>query len=164
MELNDIKELIDKINQSDIAYFEVKLGDGFIKMDKSLTRNYNQVLDKSKQENIVEAIDNRATAINEELKEKDTNKVMGTDNKDDENITIIKSPIVGSFYASASPENPPFVEVGTRVKKGQVLCIIEAMKLMNEIESDVDGEVVEIMLKNQELAEYGVALFKIRRS
>lgn len=162
MELNDIKELIDKINQSDIAYFEVKLGDGFIKMDKSLTRNYNQVLDKSKQENIVEAIDNREVVINEEVKEED--KIMVTDNKDDENITIIKSPIVGSFYASASPENPPFVEVGTKVKKGQVLCIIEAMKLMNEIESDVDGEIVEIMLKNQELAEYGAALFKIRRS
>jgi acetyl-CoA carboxylase biotin carboxyl carrier protein len=75
---------------------------------------------------------------------------------------ILNSPIVGTFYRSPSPDAPPFVEVGDRVKKGQVLCIIEAMKLMNEIESDVDGVVLEIYPKNAQPVEYGEPLFAIR--
>ena len=82
----------------------------------------------------------------------------------DENLHIIKSPIVGTFYASASPEKPTFVSVGTLVKKGSVLCILEAMKLMNEIESDVDGEVVEVLVKSEDMVEYGQSLFKIRET
>ena len=74
----------------------------------------------------------------------------------------MKSPIVGTFYASASPESDPFVTVGSRVESGQALCIIEAMKLMNEIESDVAGEVVRIFVENGQPVEYGEALFGIR--
>ena len=75
---------------------------------------------------------------------------------------ILTSPIVGTFYRSPSPDAPPFVEVGSRVKRGQVLCIIEAMKLMNEIESDVDGEVVQIYPQNAQAVEYGEPLFGIK--
>ena len=75
---------------------------------------------------------------------------------------VLKSPIVGTFYAAPSPDSDPYVEIGGRVKKGQVLCIIEAMKLMNEIESDVDGEVVEIHPRNGQPVEFGEALFGIR--
>lgn len=74
---------------------------------------------------------------------------------------IIESPIVGTFYASSNPDSDPFVSVGATVRKGQVLCIIEAMKLMNEIESDVDGQVVEILVQNEQGVEYGQPLFKI---
>lgn len=74
----------------------------------------------------------------------------------------ITSPIVGTFYRSPNPDSPPFVEVGTRVKKGQVLCIIEAMKLMNEIESDVDGVIVEIYAQNGQAVEYGQPLFAVK--
>jgi acetyl-CoA carboxylase biotin carboxyl carrier protein len=77
---------------------------------------------------------------------------------------IINSPIVGTFYRSPSPDAPSFVEVGARVKKGQVLCIIEAMKLMNEIESDVDGEILEIYPKNAQPVEFGEPLFVVRAS
>jgi acetyl-CoA carboxylase biotin carboxyl carrier protein len=77
---------------------------------------------------------------------------------------IINSPIVGTFYRSPSPDAPSFVEVGSRVKKGQVLCIIEAMKLMNEIESDVDGEILEIYPKNAQPVEFGEPLFAVRAS
>jgi acetyl-CoA carboxylase biotin carboxyl carrier protein len=77
---------------------------------------------------------------------------------------IVNSPIVGTFYRSPSPDAGPFVEVGSRVKKGQVLCIIEAMKLMNEIESDVDGVVVEILPQNAQPVEFGEPLFAIRLS
>ncbi len=75
---------------------------------------------------------------------------------------IIKSPIVGTFYAAPSPDAEPFVTVGARVDQGQVLCIIEAMKLMNEIESDVAGEVVKVYAENGSPVEYGEALFGIR--
>ena len=72
----------------------------------------------------------------------------------------INSPFVGTFYRSASPENPPFVEVGTVVKKGQVLCIVEAMKLMNEIEAEQPGRLVESLVQNGSPVEYGEALFR----
>jgi len=78
-----------------------------------------------------------------------------------EDLHMIKSPIVGTFYASPSPEADPFVRSGDRVKSGQVLCIIEAMKLMNEIESDVDGEVMRIFVENGQPVEYGEPLFGI---
>jgi acetyl-CoA carboxylase biotin carboxyl carrier protein len=76
----------------------------------------------------------------------------------------LTSPIVGTFYRSPSPDADPFAEVGSRVKKGQVVCIIEAMKLMNEIESDVDGVVVEIYPQNAQAVEFGEPLFAIRTS
>ncbi|MGE5048559.1 MAG: acetyl-CoA carboxylase biotin carboxyl carrier protein [Deltaproteobacteria bacterium] len=72
----------------------------------------------------------------------------------------VNSPFVGTFYRSASPENPPFVDVGTVVKKGQVLCIVEAMKLMNEIEADQPGRLVEVLIQNGSPVEYGEALFR----
>jgi acetyl-CoA carboxylase biotin carboxyl carrier protein len=75
---------------------------------------------------------------------------------------ILTSPIVGTFYAASSPDSPPFAEVGARVRKGQVVCIVEAMKLMNEIESDVDGTIVEIYPQNAQAVEFGEPLFAIR--
>jgi acetyl-CoA carboxylase biotin carboxyl carrier protein len=75
---------------------------------------------------------------------------------------VVTSPIVGTFYASPSPDAAPFVRVGDRVRKGQVLCIVEAMKLMNEIESDVDGVVAEIHPKNGQPIEFGEPLFSVR--
>ena len=75
---------------------------------------------------------------------------------------IVKAPLVGTFYASSSPEGEPFVKVGDTVKKGQVLGIIEAMKLMNEIESEYDGVVEEILIENESLVEYAQPLFVIR--
>lgn len=78
-----------------------------------------------------------------------------------ERLITVTSPIVGTFYRASSPEAKPFVEEGERVKKGQVLCIIEAMKLMNEIESEVDGKVVRILVENGHPVEYGEPLFLI---
>ncbi|MEE8137747.1 MAG: acetyl-CoA carboxylase biotin carboxyl carrier protein, partial [Thermoanaerobaculia bacterium] len=75
---------------------------------------------------------------------------------------LLKSPIVGTFYTSTSPDSDPYVQVGDSVKKGQVLCIVEAMKLMNEIESDVDGVIDEIYPQNAQPVEFGEPLFLIR--
>jgi acetyl-CoA carboxylase biotin carboxyl carrier protein len=77
-------------------------------------------------------------------------------------LAVVKSPIVGTFYRSPEPGAPPFVEIGGQVKKGQVLCIIEAMKLMNEIDSEYDGEVVNIYVENGQPVQYGERLFAIR--
>ena len=74
---------------------------------------------------------------------------------------VVSSPFVGTFYRSPSPDAPPFVDIGHKVKKGQTLCIIEAMKLMNEIESEVDGTVAEILVPNATAVEFGEALFRI---
>jgi acetyl-CoA carboxylase biotin carboxyl carrier protein len=77
-------------------------------------------------------------------------------------LHVVKSPIVGTYYASPNPESPVFVSVGDQVKTKQVLCIIEAMKLMNEIESDIDGEIAKVFVENGQPVEYGEALFGIR--
>jgi acetyl-CoA carboxylase biotin carboxyl carrier protein len=74
---------------------------------------------------------------------------------------LVNSPFVGTFYRAPSPESPPFVDVGAKVKKGQTLCIVEAMKLMNEIESEVDGTVAEILVQNATPVEFGEPLFRI---
>jgi acetyl-CoA carboxylase biotin carboxyl carrier protein len=82
--------------------------------------------------------------------------------EEDRNVHVITSPIVGTFYRSASPEAEAFADVGARVAKGKILCIIESMKLMNEIESDVEGEVVAVYPRNGQPVEYGEKLFAIR--
>lgn len=78
-----------------------------------------------------------------------------------ENLVVIKSPIVGTFYISSAPDAPPYVNVGDIVKPGQVVCIVEAMKLMNEIESDVAGKIVKILAKNEDPIEYNQELFLV---
>ena len=77
-------------------------------------------------------------------------------------LAVVKSPIVGTFYRSPEPAAPPFVEIGSSIKKGQVLCIIEAMKLMNEIDSEYDGEIVNIYVESGQSVQYGERLFAIR--
>jgi acetyl-CoA carboxylase biotin carboxyl carrier protein len=80
----------------------------------------------------------------------------------DVELAVVKSPIVGTFYRSPEPGAPPFVDIGASVKKGQVLCIVEAMKLMNEIESEYDGEVVNVYVESGQPVQYGERLFAIR--
>lgn len=81
---------------------------------------------------------------------------------EEENVVEVKTPIVGTFYRAPSPESEPFVDVGSSVKKGDILCIVEAMKSMNEIECDVDGTVEEVLVENGKMVEYDQPLFKIK--
>jgi acetyl-CoA carboxylase biotin carboxyl carrier protein len=81
---------------------------------------------------------------------------------DDANMHIVTSPMVGTFYRAPSPDAPSFVELGSQVTPKTVICIVEAMKLMNEIEAEVSGEIVEVLAKNGDLVEYGQPLFKIK--
>ncbi|MFP5458015.1 MAG: acetyl-CoA carboxylase biotin carboxyl carrier protein [Bacteriovoracia bacterium] len=84
--------------------------------------------------------------------------------KSDANIHVVKSPFVGTFYAAPGPGKPAYAKVGDKVKVGQPLCVLEAMKIMNEIDADAAGEIVEICVENESLVEYGQPLFKIRRA
>ena len=84
--------------------------------------------------------------------------------EDDPGVAFVTSPFVGTFYRAPAPDADPFVDVGTVIKPGQTLCIVEAMKLMNEIESDFAGTVVEVLVENGTSVEFGQKLFKVRRS
>lgn len=150
MDIKDINGLIQLINSSDLAYFEVTSKDLTIKMDKSLTRT---ISDNKNVESGGNLINNTVTIDN----------IQSEESYDDLNIEFINSPMVGTFYASPSPDNDNFVSIGDEVSVGTVLCIIEAMKLMNEIESEVSGEVVDILVENGDVVEFGQPIFKIRR-
>ena len=80
----------------------------------------------------------------------------------DDGLVALNSPIVGTFYGSPTPDSEAFVSVGSKIRKGQVVCIVEAMKVMNEIESEVDAEVVEIVVSNEQPVEYGEVLMRLR--
>ena len=92
---------------------------------------------------------------------KEVNEIVETETQED-NCKIVKSPMVGTFYLKPDPNSNPYVEIGKKVKKGDILCIIEAMKLMNEIECEFDGEIAEILVKDGEMVEYGKPLFNIK--
>lgn len=161
MNINEVKELIKLINDSDLAYFEYESGDSRIKMDKSLTRNTESTPNKEASKEQKTQRTYKETEVEKVIKE----EVKKEEKKDESKEvlgTIITSPMVGTFYESPSPDSESFVKLGDNVKKGQTLCIIEAMKLMNEIESDVSGEVIEILVKDGDMVEYGTPLFKIK--
>ena len=167
MDFNGIKELIESVNSSDIAYFEYETNDGHIKMDKSLTRSLTEAPSKEivknevKSEEVVkaktESFSNNENVISQPVSQEKT-KVS-----EDENLYIVKSPMVGTFYSSPSPDKAPFVSVGDTVKTSSILCIIEAMKLMNEIQSDYDCEIEAVLVSNEQKVEYGQPLFRVKR-
>lgn len=165
MNINEIKELIELINSSDLAYFEYECEGSRIKMDKSLTRGLVQDKEVIKEESIkkIPSIENTKKEIVKEETAREEIKVDNKEEKEDlEDVTIISSPMVGTFYGAPSPDSDSFVSIGEKVNVGSVLCIIEAMKLMNEIESEVNGTVVDILVKDGEMVEYGTPLFKIK--
>lgn len=163
MNLNEIKELIDKIDSSNIAYFEVKVDNSYIKMDKSLTRN---LVEENKASNLEET---EKTDISEEKNESISKGEEGKsqpkeDVIQDEDLYLVTSPMVGTFYESPGVGEKSYVSIGSKISSGDVLCIVEAMKLMNEIESEVSGEIVDILVENGNMVEYGQPLFKVRRA
>jgi len=140
MELEDLKELIEYLKETDIT--EISIEKDGIKV-------------KIKREKILSPMEIPMQKFGS-LQEKVTRET-----EEETRVITVTSPIVGTFYRAPSPEADPFVEVGAKVKKGQVLCIVEAMKLMNEIESEVDGVVIKILVDNGQPVEYGEPLFLI---
>ncbi|WP_099189242.1 acetyl-CoA carboxylase biotin carboxyl carrier protein [Tepidibacter mesophilus] len=147
MNINEIKELIMAIDKTSINKFDIEMKDlklSIQKGDITTTDCISNVRDEVKKE--INTIDN------EEIEK----------NEVDDNTYIVNAPIMGTFYSAAGPESGNYVNVGDVVKKGDTLCILEAMKLMNEIECDVDGKIIEVLVENEELVEYDQPLFKIK--
>lgn len=158
MNLQEIKELIQLINQTDIA--EVSLESSGVKV----AIRKNGVSNGVQSENKIPVqgwsnlpVDNAPAAAEKNELSPAADKLM-----DKNSLHQITSPMVGTFYQAPAPDAPPFVKVGDFVEKGQTLCIVEAMKLMNEIEADIAGEVVEVLVKNNDPLEYGQPLFLIK--
>jgi len=162
MNQKEIKELIELLVEKDIAEFEIERGD--VKLHIKRAERSPQIVQMAApavQAAPVAGSIPGPTTTTEVVKP--TTTVPATAADDDANLHIVKSPIVGTFYEAASPGAPPFVGVGDSVKEGQVLCIIEAMKLMNEIEADATGEIVKRFVNNGSPVEYGMPLFGIRK-
>ena len=123
------------------------------------TSNVNNVVNFNTVFNSVNSIEKSETHVvkNEEFKDNEKEITI-----EDKNIKVITSPMVGTFYSSASPESPAFVEVGGAVSTGKVICIIEAMKLMNEIESEYSGIIAECLVNDGDMVEYGQPIFKVK--
>ncbi|GKU25703.1 acetyl-CoA carboxylase biotin carboxyl carrier protein [Clostridium folliculivorans] len=153
MDYASIKELIGIINSSDLTNFEMEFDGVSLKMSK----NNNESAPKTTTTKEIKAVE--ASKL-EYISESKTEKVV--EEVEVKGGTYVNSPIVGTFYASAGSEKPAFVKVGDKVKKGDVLCIIEAMKIMNEIQSEVDGEIVEVLVSNEQMVEYGQKMFRIK--
>src|SRR5271166_538302 len=159
MNLKELKELIEFLIEKDIAEFELERGD--IKM--RIKRAGEQTVVHTHGDPRFFAVP-AAPAPAPELGAAPAVPAPAAppEPKPEEGLQAVKSPIVGTFYEAPSPGAPPFVKVGDSVEIGQVLCIVEAMKLLNEIESDVAGEIVKKLATNGQPIEYGQELFVIR--
>jgi len=154
MDFKEVKELIEIINASNIAFFEITNEKCHIKMDKSLNR---EVAATATMEEKPVVVNNTKTIISETETSTTLEKKV-----EDESLVTITSPMVGTFYGGVSPDSPSFAKAGDTINVGDTLCIIEAMKLMNEIESEVNGIIKDILVKDGDMVEYGQPLFKIK--
>jgi acetyl-CoA carboxylase biotin carboxyl carrier protein len=172
MDYKNIQELIKIVSESLLTSFEIETEGIKIKMEK---KEEQVVVERMPVNNMSvepiahEKLTRENIVTNQVYVEKLENEIAKTIESEskaipEENLFVVKSPIVGTMYTSPSAESKNFVKVGSKVKKGDILCILEAMKLMNEIESDVDGEVVEVLVKSEDMVEYGQSLFKIRET
>ena len=135
---NDVKEFIEMLEGSSLSVLEIKTGDGSaIRLEKAISAAPAVVMQA-----------NAPASVNE--------SAPVAEGK------TINSPIVGVFYAAPSPDSNPYVSVGQKISKGDTICIVEAMKCMNEIQSELDGEVTEVLVKDGDLVEYGQPLFRVK--
>jgi acetyl-CoA carboxylase biotin carboxyl carrier protein len=154
MDLDQLKQILDLVREHELSEFEVEQGGLRLKVRKDVSGAFVPVhaapapVAPPPQAQV--AAPAAAAPVG-----------VGAGDVDIE-LAVLKSPIVGTFFRSSEPGAPPFVEVGATVKKGQVLCIIEAMKLMNEIDSEYEGEIVNIYVENGQPVQYGERLFAIR--
>ena len=151
MDLKQIKQIVDLMTRSDLTDFEIEEEGLKIKIKRGSNEGASGagsahpfVMMPAKSESASAAAPAAATA------------------NDDTGFVFVKSPMVGTFYRSPSPENPAFVDAGSKVEEKTVVCIIEAMKIMNEIQAEVKGTVVEVLVENGQPVEYGQRLFKVK--
>jgi len=146
MDLRKLKSLIDLVSDSDISELEISEGEDSVRIVKEKIKSSEKIVRYEKPPQSDSPQDNSESK----------NKYFET-----ENIETVVSPMVGTFYRAPSPESSPFVDVGQPVEEGQTLCVIEAMKLMNEVPSNISGKVLEVLVENGEPVEFEQLLFKI---
>lgn len=164
MNINEIKSLIRFIAKSGISEFELELKDFKIKVNNPRPRNRLRIIESP----LITTVNQIAPDAYQPTIEERTDTTSAVKEApiyaDESNYVIVKSPMIGTFYRTPGPGNPPFVNVGDEVKKGQPLCVIEAMKLFNEIESEVSGKIVKILVDDATQVEYDAPLFLINPS
>ncbi len=148
MDIKDVKAIYKFLRETDITEFELEGADGKVRIKRGGVAPVREIVEAEARPAI----------------QKDEQKETASEKARSENIRIVTSPMVGTFYRSPSPEAPAFVELGSIVKSSQTMCIIEAMKLMNEVESEYNGKVVSILVENGQPVEYGEPLFHIEVS
>lgn len=162
MQYDEVKELISIFEKTDLNDMEVQLDNAVVRLNRgpvspwavpsgnpvTLTGNGSQVLE----------------TVSDKKEEETGKETVSTESskKETQDEKIIKAPIVGTFYASPSPEDAAYVKVGDTVEQGQVVCIIEAMKFMNEVNSPISGTIEEILVKDGEFVEFGQELFRLK--
>lgn len=149
MYIKEIKDMINLMNENGLTELEIEKDGVRIRLKKGSSGNF---------ERAVEYVAPQVMAANQQAQGSAAEKTQKA------NGTEIKAPMVGTFYRSPSPEAPPYVNIGDTISVGQVLCIIEAMKLMNEIKSEVKGKIVDIQVDNSEPVEFGQVLFVVEPS
>lgn len=171
MNFKEIKELLTLIDNTKLEYVKLNTSDIELEVSKKVVGNIelgtkNTSIVENKENNIEKVlatnnstnennIINTNDTLEDELAKEDVVEFAG------ENLKEVKAPLIGTFYESPDPDSPSFVSVGDHVEKGDTLCIVEAMKLMNEIKSEFTGKVVEIKATNESMVEYGQTLFVI---
>ncbi len=171
LKIQEIREIIKLIDQSSINEFTYESDGTTVTLKKSdesssvmqeaVVKQAETLQEQPKKES-VPAIEENKKEPPEEVQE--MNKHDDSNNDDDNNTFEIVSPMVGTFYAAPSPESDPYVTKGSKVDNATVVCIVEAMKLFNEIEAEVSGEITEVLAEDGELVEYGQPLFRVNRN
>ena len=149
MNIKEIKEMINLMNENGLVELEVEKEDMRIRLKKTATG-----IDAFNTPLVIERQGNPSAGAQAQI-------VLAAEGKNTVKTAEIKSPMVGTFYRSPNPEAPAYTEVGQTIEPGQVICIIEAMKLMNEIKSEIKGKILEILVDNAEPVEFGQPLFLI---
>jgi acetyl-CoA carboxylase biotin carboxyl carrier protein len=143
MNLKEIKEMINLMNENDLTELELERDGVKIKLKKKAGQ--------------IEQV----TSFPQSLLSKTNTKEKGKQREEASQLIAIKSPMVGTFYRASSPESTPFVDIGSDIEPGQVICIVEAMKLMNEIKAELRGKIKEILVENGSPVEFGQVLFRV---
>ncbi|HEX8408566.1 MAG TPA: acetyl-CoA carboxylase biotin carboxyl carrier protein [Thermoanaerobaculia bacterium] len=159
MKFQEILELIDRVAERGIHSIEIEQSGTKLKIEGKSSQSHVFHVGEMKSESAPSIALSSAPSVPELTKAEEKAKA---EEESEAGLHIITSPIVGTYYRSPSPESPPFVNVGDKISKGKVLCIVEAMKLMNEIESDIDGVIARIYPSNGQPVEYGEKLFAVK--
>ena len=148
MDLRKIKKLIEMLQESDLNEIEVKEGEESVRINrkKEIVNNSTQFISQNKLDNL-----SKAQPIEE-------------DNKGLVDLIDVKSPMVGTFYRSPAPDKPPFVEVGQKIKVGDTLCIVEAMKMMNQVKSEFNGTIKDILVENAQPVEFDEVIITLEKN